>query len=95
MRKGLVKKFWIFMVSLLMIIGNMQSFVFAEDRSKSVTTQAQVTSIQIKDSSGNWVDLAARTVIKDGTEVNIVGQYSVSNLEKTDEDIDISVDLEP
>ena len=30
MRKGLVKKFWIFMVSLLMIIGNMQSFVFAE-----------------------------------------------------------------
>ncbi len=96
MRKGLVKKFWIFMVSLLMIIGNMQSFVFAEDRSKSsVTTQAQVTSIQIKDSSGNWVDLAPRTVIKDGTEVNIVGQYTVSNLENTDEDIDIYVNLEP
>ena len=96
MRKGLVKKFWIFMVSLLMIIGNTQSFVFAEDRSKSsVTTQAQVTSIQIKDSSGNWVDLAPRTVIKDGTEVNIVGQYTVSNLENTDEDIDIYVNLEP
>ena len=31
MRKGLVKKFWIFMVSLLMIIGNTQSFVFAEE----------------------------------------------------------------
>ena len=84
------------MVSLLMIIGNMQSFVFAEDRSNaSVTTQAQVTSIQIKDSSGNWVDLAPRTVIKDGTEVNIVGQYSVSNLENTDEDIDIYVNLVP
>ncbi len=31
MRKVLVKKFWTFMVSLLMIIGNMQSFVFAEE----------------------------------------------------------------
>ena len=56
MRKGLVKKFWIFMVSLLMIIGNMQSFVFAEGDEHN------------KPLNGNTSSLGFSIVV-DGTEI--------------------------
>ena len=56
MRKGLVKKFWIFMVSLLMIIGNMQSFVFAEGDEHNKPLNGNTSSLGV-------------SIVVDGTEI--------------------------
>lgn len=78
MRKGLVKKFWIFMVSLLMIIGNMQSFVFAEDDNAARTVGGVTYSVDV---IVNNAPLTADTRIKNGDELEARVNYKISNLQ--------------
>ena len=94
MRKGLVKKFWIFMVSLLMIIGNMQSFVFAEGES-NLKGYANVTKVEYKDSTGVWHDITdtSGTAIKNNTELRFNGDFGISNIDHKNEDATLDIDL--
>ena len=94
MRKGLVKKFWIFMVSLLMIIGNMQSFVFAEGES-NLQGYANVTKVEYKDSTGVWHDITdtSGTKIKNNTELRFNGEFGISNIDHKNEDATLDIDL--
>lgn len=94
MRKGLVKKFWIFMVSLLMIIGNMQSFVFAEGES-NLQGYANVTKVEYKDSTGVWHDITdtSGTAIKNNTELRFNGEFGISNIDHKNEDATLDIDL--
>ena len=94
MRKGLVKKFWTFMVSLLMIIGNMQSFVFAEGES-NLQGYANVTKVEYKDSTGVWHDITdtSGTAIKNNTELRFNGEFGISNIDHKNEDATLDIDL--
>ena len=94
MRKGLVKKIWIFMVSLLMIIGNMQSFVFAEGES-NLQGYANVTKVEYKDSTGVWHDITdtSGTKIKNNTELRFNGEFGISNIDHKNEDATLDIDL--
>lgn len=94
MRKGLVKKFWTFMVSLLMIIGNMQSVVFAEGES-NLQGYANVTKVEYKDSTGVWHDITdtSGTAIKNNTELRFNGEFGISNIDHKNEDATLDIDL--
>lgn len=68
------KKLFTLVLSILFVItGTISTTVYAEN-------SASVTSIKYKDKNGNWVELTENSEIKNGTELEISGTFTVSNL---------------